>query len=267
LKSNTLEQGSWFACAVIAVVCTGGVASGFAADTETLVQEVERKHSIQVLYLTPRFPVKTPYGPIEGSAASRESVNRYAPVLFEELRLYPPALIRRLGLRQVILCERLAFKGQLRAAIPGFQNRDLYLDVSRGAHSRRYQRQALAHELFHLIDFVDDGEVYRDAGWSSLNPPSFQYGSGGSNAQEDKRMSLRSKTTPGFVSLYAMTGVEEDKAELFAALVMDQEFVRRQQRSDRVLAAKVVRLKAIMVAFCPEVDERFWDRARDLRRD
>ena len=49
---------------------------------------------------------------------------------------------------------------------------------------------------------------------------------------------------PGFVSLYATAGVEEDKAELFSFLMTEPALVDERARTDVVLAAKRAELRA-----------------------
>ncbi len=237
------------AAAALAAAALGDPAAGLAA--------LAREYGLEIVAERPRFPVRTTHGLIEGQPASPEEVAAYAPTLQAEWRRYPPALVRRTRLRGIVLCRELSFAGQKRTAIPGFEDDTLYLDVTRGRHAPAYVRKVIHHEYFHLIDLRDDGELYRDEAWTRLNPPGFRYGSGGRNAQDDPTVSLPLET-PGFLNRYAMTGVEEDKAELFAHLMVEPGVVARRARGDSVLRAKVRRLKALLAAFCPAVDRGFW---------
>ena len=67
------------------------------------------------------------------------------------------------------------------------------------------------HELFHLVDWKDDGVLYGDVEWAKLKPSSFRYGDGGVNMQNDSSLSLVTDKFPGFVTRYSTAGVEEDK--------------------------------------------------------
>jgi hypothetical protein len=124
----------------------------------------------------------------------------------------------------------------------------------------------LHHEFFHVIDYRDDGEVYRDDAWAALNPRSFRYGSGGKNAQQRSDTSLLTDRLPGFLTHYSTTGVEEDKAELFAHLLASGPHVRERCERDAVLQAKVERMKKLLADFCPEMDEEFWAKAEHFDR-
>jgi hypothetical protein len=154
-----------------------------------------------------------------------------------------------------VLCTKLAYAGQLRAAIPDWEHNTLYIDTQRGAKSRGYPEHVLHHEFFHLIDHADDGDVYRDEKWSALNPTGFRYGNGGVNAQTTRNTGALTDTIPGFLTHYATTGVEEDKAELFAFSITHKDYIATRIQTDITLGAKFTRLKALLVDFCPDAKD------------
>jgi hypothetical protein len=143
---------------------------------------------------------------------------------------------------------------------------DLYYDVVCGSHSELYVRAVIHHEFFHLLDYKDDGKLYSDPAWSALNPKGFKYGRGGARAQDDALGSLLTDAKPGFLNSYSTQGVEEDKAEVFAYLIVRQGLVEARVKKDDVLAAKVRRMKDLMRSFCPKMDEGFWKAALHLER-
>jgi hypothetical protein len=231
-----------------------------------IVSEIRQRYGLEVLTAGAPFPVETQHGRIEGADAEPADVESYLHILGPEWGLYPPALIRRTGLRRIILCRDLAFAGQKRTAIPDFEHHDLYLDVTRGRKDPNYVRKVIHHEYYHLIDWRDDGKLYEDTLWTALNAPGFHYGSGGVNAQENARGSLLDDTLPGFLNSYSMAGVEEDKAEVFANLLVSPLYVAERCRKDPVLRFKVLRIQSLMWRFAPELDLGFWSRAAQLPR-
>ena len=169
-----------------------------------------------------------------------------------EFKDYPKQLFERAGCARIVLCTKLAYAGQLRAAIPDWEHNTLYIDTQRGAKSPGYPEHVLHHEFFHLVDHADDGDVYRDPDWAALNPPGFTYGNGGVNAQTTHNTGALTDSIPGFLTHYATTGVEEDKAELFAFSITHKDYISTQLQRDPVLAAKVKRLQSILKMFCPD---------------
>ena len=108
---------------------------------------------------------------------------------------------------------------------------------------------------------------HADEQWAALNPPGFKYGGGGKSAQGEQNASILTDKVPGFLTLYATTGVEEDKAVVFANLLVDFAYVEKRARKDQVLRAKAERMRELLAAFCPEMDEAFWKTVRNTKRN
>jgi hypothetical protein len=237
-----------------------------AADSLPELGKIARAYKIGVVTADPGFPVQTRHGPIDGKTAEKKAIEDYTGLFAPEFGLYPPDLIKRARLRRVVLCADLSFAGQRRTAVPDWEHDTLYLDVSRGAHAKAYVRKVLHHEFFHMVDYRDDGSVYKDERWAALNPGTFKYGDGGKKAQDQNDTSVLTDKYPGFLNHYSTTGVEEDKAELFAHLIVDAAHVEDRAKKDVVLKAKVERMKELTARFCPDMNAKFWDRARKLKR-
>lgn len=204
------------------------------------------------------YPVQTAWGPLDGSDAPADAVARYSPLLTVEFGRYPVQLVRRVKLKEIVLLVGLTFRGQRRNAFPDWQAHRLYLEVERGSGSPGYLRRVIHHEFFHMIDQARSGNVYRDKEWAALNPPGFAYGDGGVNRQDRPATGAATESLPGFLNDYATSGVEEDKAEVYAFLVTDPSYVLRRASAEPLLAAKMAMLKEQMQRYCREMDQRFW---------
>ncbi|MBI3862539.1 MAG: hypothetical protein HY290_11665 [Planctomycetia bacterium] len=241
----------------------GATGSSPAAD---LVAELSQKYSLELVLADPQFPVRTFHGPITGRPAPQAEKQSFLPIFIAEWNLYPVELIKATRLRRIILCEELAFQGQRRFSIPDFEHDDLYFDVVRGRHSESYVRKCIHHEFFHIIDYRDDGQLYADASWAALLPPETRYGTGGKNVQNDPTVSLLDASIAGFLNKYSMSGVEEDKAEIFANMVVDHDTVAARAETDPIIAEKARRMAELLKTFCPQMDENFWTAAQRLNR-
>lgn len=249
---------------ILAQIVFALLGSGFAAsqslpaDDQTSVDAFERDYATKVIVQNSEIDVPISGGKISASAAANAGQQRYVQMVIREFRIYPRQFIKAARLKRIVICSKLAFNGQLRAAIPDFASGTLYLDQNRGAGSGNYQQAVVHHEFFHLVDFQDDGIVYEDTHWKTLNASRFSYGSGGASVQQDSGQSGFRKPTNGFLTKYSTAGVEEDKAELFAHLIVSPKVVANAVESDQILDQKVATLKALMQRFCPELNERFW---------
>jgi hypothetical protein len=235
-------------------------------DFRDSLSETAKNYHLEIEFEDLEFPVQTKAGEITGANASLSAVEGYTPLFSLEFNLYPKSLIKAAKLKRVILCTDLAFAGQRRNAIPDFENNTLYLDVVRGGQNKSYLRKVIHHEFFHIIDLRDDGKLYRDERWAALNPPEHQYGSGGRNAQEKSNTSVLTNQFPGFLNHYSTTGVEEDKAEIFANLMVEPEHLQKQGDADPVLKSKVEQMHALLLDFCPEMNGDFWKKVKVLDR-
>jgi hypothetical protein len=244
---------------IVALAASGCSRSSFEADAA--LAAFAQKYNIQIV----TRDVQPTNNPIRATDCTAAELEHYAGLFAVEFGLYPPDVIRRAKLARVVLCKDLSYAGQARGAIPDFESNTLYLDAVRGSHSPTYVRKVIHHDFFHMIDYRDDGSLYADIEWESLNPAAFHYGNGGVNAQDNSLGSVLTDRDPGFLNSYSKSGVEEDKAEIFANLMVEPEYVERRCRSDRVVRAKVAALKRLLVRFSPDVDERFWGRAAALR--
>ena len=240
-----------------------------AAQTKPIVpdiDEVARKYDLELVTKLPMFPIKLQSGKIDGAEAGKADVDSYLPIFAFEWSLYPPDLVKRTRLTKVVFCKNLAFEKQFRTGIPDFENNVLYLDVTRGRHDERYVRKVIHHEFFHIIDLRDDGKLYEDERWSNLNPMGFKYGPGGAKLQNDPTVTTTGQDEPGFLNRYATAGVEEDKAEVFAHLIVEPKMVAERAKKDKYIQAKVERMTELLTEFSPKVDKTFWESIDKVKR-
>jgi len=223
-------------------------------------QQLQRRLNVQILMADEDIRVELSTGPITADAISGDQADAYLSILVKEFAVYPPAFVRRAKLKRIIVCEQLAYDDQRRAAVPDFEHGTLYLDWQSGARDRHYQRAVMHHEFFHMVDYQDDGLVYEDKAWQQLNAAGFHYGPGGAAVQDDARQSDFRRPTAGFLTHYSTAGVEEDKAELFAHLIVSPQQVAAAVEQDARLDSKVLHLKASLRSFCEDMDAAFWKR-------
>ena len=252
------QRGSRLALTLGLMLSSMQAEQGLSPAGREALQALARTYSIEIIAEAPSFPVKTIYGQINGSAARAAALDKYIPLLVDELTLYPPALIEKAELKRIVLCEGLSFADQVRNAVPDHVNDTLYLEVLRGQDSPRYLRKVIHHDFFHLVDLHDDGSMHLDEAWRALNGATYAYGDGGRNAQTIPTSSVLTEDYPGFLNYYSTTAVEEDKAEVFANLLVDPAYVEARTKKDKVLRSKVTRMRQLLTAFCPELDREFW---------
>lgn len=217
---------------------------------------LETTYGLKAEVLSASLDVKPRGYTLTAKAPVPAEMSKYTPLFVKEWSLYPASLPKAAKLEKITFGAGLAVDGQARAAVPAFGLSTMLYDPGMGAHNSHYQRVVIHHEFFHMIDwrmrFLE-----KDPEWKNLNPPDFRYGSGGDKMRTSGVGEL-TDTIPGFLTRYGTAAVEEDKAELFAHLIVDGDFVRKRAAADRVLQSKIDLLKTRLKKFDANMGDGFW---------
>ncbi len=227
----------------------------------SLLCEMRRLYRIEIvaedIHLNPVIQYEVP---------TREDSISFLEFLRDELAIYSTKLIDKLHLDRIILGTNLV---KLDDPISGcasmslfadnlpfrllFRKNTIYLAVD--YCNTLEGRIIIHHELFHAIEAHEKRwPKYLDTLWPNLNPPAFRYRQGIST-QLDEHHNV---DCSGFLSSYSMETVREDKAELFAHMIVNFAYVNELASKDKFLRAKMHRLKQLLKEFSAEFDDSFW---------
>jgi hypothetical protein len=207
------------------------------------------------------------------------------PLVFE-VNLYPREALRRTRIEQIILCNNLLINkkraaGTLKVGLHYVDT--IFLDVQ-AFREDQFGRHTVHHEIFHAIDFRDTWEGLVDADWHKLQGEDYSYELDDAvqfyvlkrrDPKEIERpkfddpydwLTAKPSLTPGFLTEYAKYSAVEDKAEVFSHMMASYLGVMKRSAHDAVLSRKVERMKRLLLHFCDELDESFWQRIADCRR-
>lgn len=193
---------------------------------------------------------------ITAKPPTADQMAKYGPLFQKEWSLYPASYVKKAVVHRIVFGIELAVDGQLRAAVPAFDGDTMYYDPERGSLNPSYQRSVIHHEFFHMVDWRMK-RLNPDAQWEKLNLTGFKYGSGGAKMQTGNVGALTDQI-PGFLTQYGTAAVEEDKAELFAHMIVDPEFVKERSDKDPVIKAKIGLLRDRLAKFDPAMGDEFW---------
>ena len=220
-----------------------------------LVERLRSTHGVEILHVTQLFRFEMGYREVAGGPGAEAATAAATVLVADELALYPPGLLGRSGLRRVALCSTLRENGAPIPSLPNYRA-TMLLDVDAAPD---FLRRLVHHEVFHFADLAEDGVLLWDPDWERLNPPGFEYGRGGRDMREPSASALTEERA-GFLTRYATSALEEDKAETFALLVTQPDDVERRAAHDAVLAAKVARVREVVASLDPSADQAFWAR-------
>jgi hypothetical protein len=190
---------------------------------------------------------------LSGEAASATERERALATLATELARYPAPFLARARLHRLLLCAKLHEGSAPIPSLPNYHG-TLLLDV--GA-DESYLSRLVHHEVFHFADYADDDQLSHDPAWLTLNDRYFVYGSGGRSLREPGAGRF-SAGIPGFVSRYATSALEEDKAETFAMRMSAPRWFAALTAADPILSAKSAALEVQLRQLSPTMDARFF---------
>ncbi len=232
---------------------TGGNLSLTASQDRQEIATLAASEGLRLEITGQKFDRRAKDYRIAGQPATDADLDKYLPLFLAEWKKYPPKLFTHAHIETLVLCAGLAVDGQERGAVPAFDLHAMYYDPALGSGFPHYQRTVIHHELFHFLD-REMGRMKRDPTWAELNPPRFRYGSGGKNMRTHGVGELID-TIPGFLTPYGTAAIEEDKAELFAHLVVDRDFVEKQMAVDEFLRQKVAMLRQRLRSYFPGLEK------------
>ena len=208
---------------------------------------------IEVLVPERAFHLESGSAALTGDRAELADTERALSTLAVELGRYPAAFLARARLHRLLLCAKLHEASEAIPSLPNYHGA-LIVDVDADAP---YLRRLVHHEVFHFADYADDDQLSRDPAWLGLNDHYFVYGSGGRFVREPGAGRF-SAEIPGFVSRYATSALEEDKAETFAMRMVAPARFAALTANDPILRAKAAAVEAQLRNLSPALDDHFF---------
>lgn len=189
---------------------------------------------------------------------------QHLQLLNEEFGKYPPAFLRKSGLKWAGLVKNLTVSGESHSAAFDYLERALLFDVRQGSRNKLYLRYTLHHEFFHLIDFVMMSDQL-DQRWLALNPAGFHYRT--NVGMRDSGTVMLDHPQTGFVTTYAISSIHEDRAEIHAALFVREHYrdLVRIMQKDSVVRRKVSYIVQMLHRIDPAINEAYFQRLHELR--
>ncbi|MGB0840367.1 MAG: hypothetical protein ACPGXL_09515, partial [Chitinophagales bacterium] len=219
------------------------VKSEISQAIDNIVAELEVKYPLQIAYKSGDIPTLT-WGYVTYETASKDEAKallQYLQLFATTFQQYPPKFVAATNLQTVAIVKKLAVDGQFRAAVPDWGTETLLLDFFRGASTPPYQEHVIHHEYYHLIEEEQQGTAYwKDPKWLRINKKSTEYGEGGASAQGNTNAYYLTNPSKGYLNLYSISALEEDKAEVYATLFVATERAKLMEwrKTDRTLRRK-----------------------------
>jgi hypothetical protein len=217
------------------------------SDLATLAQGIAHDTHVTPFVARSPFRLALANGPLEGAPLAADRARAAFAIIRRELGRYDPDRLTAAGLLRIVIASDLRESGRTISSLPNVAG-TLLLD---GSVPEAFLARLVHHEIFHFFDFADRERLRENDRWQDENGL-FAYGEGGRSVRSARAGDL-SDEMPGFLTRYAMSAVEEDKAEVFSLLMTRPTEVRTRATSDGVVRAKVMRLADKLSRVAPEL--------------
>ena len=218
---------------------------------------IEKKWGITVLWApgSPAPPMPAKVRLVYSYFTDKKIVQfkAFVRMLREELDMYPDAIVSRLGFGNIYILDEFTFRdvklaGQSFSWIPkpavayglnSFKPED--------ANSRAFFSRTTHHEVFHALErqFTVAGSALFGATWDALNEPGFKYriGPNSVSAEGQPTHTKDNAGRKGFAEPYGMNIATDDRATLYARMMVADKVFYGRLPTDPILLAKTKRLQ------------------------
>ena len=242
-------------------------------DFREALRELSETYGVEIAWEGGPYDQTYDWGSRSARDAADWEIELYAPILIEEMSLYPVSFFQKGEIERIVLVRDLWFEREgVNQNIAGqiFGNREVLLSISYTykVNHRDKQRRSFHHVLWHHYDVLW-GTIRNDPEWLAFNPEDFEYGVHTAGGQQDRTSQSGLLTTdyPGFLNRYSTGNLPDDKADTFAYMMVAYSYVRDRAERDLAIRGKMVLIKRKLGAFDPNMNTDFWARIEAIGRD
>ena len=227
----------------------------------TWTEQFAEQHDVKVSVTNRSTWFESADGVVQCDPVDAEALERYVPILQSELSLYSSRFLRSINFKQLTLCGALHADGDPVRGVTVLNMGRVYLSAL-ATYSEVHLKTPIHHEIFHLMDWDHEGMWDDDPQWNRINRGGFRYASQSDASSSQRKTQSRQTAALGFVTHYSKASPKEDRAELFAELVVNYPAVVGQAEHDAVLRSKINHLKRVVQRFGGGMGGPFWERVR-----
>jgi hypothetical protein len=230
-------------------------------EIDSIVSQIAERHSVRIYYRKRPVFILGGYKYKLAPKSEYTKVLKYLKILQKELNKYPKTFLQRAGIKRIVVCKELSSWGYSAGGLPEPGGKAVYYNYA--VCSNVSSQRTVHHELYHMIEAKFNSDThYKDPDWAKLNGRDFKYGKGGRRFKwndSNRKKPFHPKT--GFVTAYATSALEEDKAEVYAGLFVEEisACLHDWIREDEILRNKVNYMKDFLLRCCDGMTSDFWD--------
>jgi hypothetical protein len=178
---------------------------------------------------------------------NNQALKKAILLFIREISLYPKNFFRSAHCQDVYFVQRLFYKQNPVDGLFSLGTNFIFYDYSRRSNNTPMVRHYIHHELYHMIGSKHPFWKEHNTEWEALNRIGFAYNQKYSPPGRNP-INFYAPSEPGFTTDYAMTSAEEDKAEVFACIMIPEELKLMEQwaKKDKILFKKIEMMREFL---------------------
>lgn len=180
-------------------------------------------------------------------APDKQALEKAILLFVQEISRYPAYFFRSANCRDIYFVQNLFYQQKPVDGIFSAGKNYIFYDTTRHSGNPQMIRHYIHHELYHMI--ASRHPFWKKHGpiWEALNRRGFSYHQK-NTSHERNPINFSAPLEPGFITDYAMVSSEEDRAEVFACMMISQELGLMEEwaQKDRILFNKVEMMKEFL---------------------
>lgn len=224
------------------ICCLFGDSSLNGQPPINLKTEIETKYHITIESTEPRADT---WRKVTSEPVTEEELNNYLGLLRKALMKYPADFFATIGLQFLHIGKDLKFDNVNRSAVPDNYSKVLFLSIKTATmdYDDYYLIHCFHHELNHYTEFSIWGSYrYSWTPWMPLFNPDNAKGGEYAYSNSSENWYRFDSTLTGFSNKYSTLGQEEDRSEIIAFFLTDDNHehqdVLNKAQADKVYSAK-----------------------------
>ena len=200
--------------------------------------DFENNNRIKTFKAKKFFKVGVKDNNVECYSPGKQLIKEKQNLIRENIDLYGNFFLNKINLRFVVLCKDLEVASIPALGVPNHPLKTIIININTNNYKLS---RTIHHEIFHLIN-EQYKELFNYDKWNNFNSEGFEYKDCSTCA--DKFGLKLLKTKKGFLSEYAQSTAEEDMAETFSFLMVNNSEFEKVLQEDSILRRKINFIKA-----------------------
>jgi hypothetical protein len=230
---------------LLTALCLGSISAACRAEElrdpalDLLLQKVRAVYGINLHYAEGPPSKSTDLNYSLADTQDSQALKKALFLFIREISLYPKNFFRYAHCQDIYFVAKLFYKQKPADGLFSEGTNYIFYDYSRRSDNTQKIRHYIHHELYHLIGSKHPFWKEHGPAWQALNRSGFSYNKK-SNPHERNPINFYAPPEPGFITDYAMASAEEDRAEVFACMMIPEErsLMDRWAQKDKILFKK-----------------------------